>query len=118
VVITSPSPVPREIRRRPPHPWTLPHAQAGARPACDPPPSRARSRTPFAHEHTVACGRPQRCGNPQKEAGPKKEAGAERVKHNPAWRYFELNTGHNLHDLHDTGPEDAVRILDGLAREA
>jgi len=40
---------------------------------------------------------------------------AERVKSNPSWRYFELNTGHNLHY---TAPKETVAILDGLAKEA
>jgi pimeloyl-ACP methyl ester carboxylesterase len=40
---------------------------------------------------------------------------AERVKNNPSWRYFELNTGHNLHY---TAPEETVKILDGLAKES
>jgi pimeloyl-ACP methyl ester carboxylesterase len=38
---------------------------------------------------------------------------AERVRNNPAWRFFELNTGHNLHY---TAPEQTVEILNGLAK--
>jgi hypothetical protein len=36
----------------------------------------------------------------------------ERVKHDPRWQYFELETGHNLHY---TAPKDTVEILVGLA---
>jgi hypothetical protein len=50
-----------------------------------------------------------------KTPGSAQVARAERVKNNPAWRYFELNTGHNLHY---TAPEETVKILDGLAKEA
>ena len=37
---------------------------------------------------------------------------AERVKNDPNWRYFELQTGHNLHY---TAPEETVEILLKLA---
>jgi hypothetical protein len=47
-----------------------------------------------------------------KQPGSHQAQRAERVKNDPRWRYFELNTGHNLHY---TAPEDTVRILDELA---
>src|SRR5215208_1383726 len=43
-----------------------------------------------------------------KTPGSPQVARAERVKNNPAWRNFELNTGHNLHY---TAPEETVKIL-------
>jgi pimeloyl-ACP methyl ester carboxylesterase len=48
-----------------------------------------------------------------KEPGSPQAQRAERVKNDPRWKYFELNTGHNLHY---TAPEDTVRLLDELAR--
>ena len=36
-----------------------------------------------------------------------------RLQADPRWRYFELDTGHNLHY---TAPEETVGILDQLAR--
>lgn len=48
-----------------------------------------------------------------KEPGSHQAERAERVKHDPRWTYFELNTGHNLHY---TAPEETVEILDKLAR--
>lgn len=39
-------------------------------------------------------------------------ARAERVKNDPRWQYFELNTGHNLHY---TAPKETVAILLQLA---
>lgn len=38
---------------------------------------------------------------------------AERVRSNPAWKFFELNTGHNLHY---TAPKETVEILLELAK--
>lgn len=40
------------------------------------------------------------------------EARARRIKNDPRWRYFELQTGHNLHY---TAPNETVAILLGLA---
>ncbi len=40
-------------------------------------------------------------------------ARAERVRHDPRWRFFELETGHNLHY---TAPAETVGILLELAR--
>jgi pimeloyl-ACP methyl ester carboxylesterase len=48
-----------------------------------------------------------------KEPGSHQAERAERVKSDPRWRYFELQTGHNLHY---TAPEETVGILDQLAR--
>ena len=48
-----------------------------------------------------------------KEPGSAQAERAERVKNNPRWQYFELNTGHNLHY---TAPEATVEILNKLAR--
>ncbi len=48
-----------------------------------------------------------------KEPGSHQAKRAERVKNDPRWTYYELNTGHNLHY---TAPEETVRILDELAR--
>jgi hypothetical protein len=48
-----------------------------------------------------------------KEPGGHQARRAERVKNDPRWKYFELNTGHNLHY---TAPEETVRILDELGR--
>ena len=48
-----------------------------------------------------------------KEPGSHQARRAERVKSDPRWRYFELETGHNLHY---TAPEETVGILDQLAR--
>jgi pimeloyl-ACP methyl ester carboxylesterase len=49
-----------------------------------------------------------------KEPGSHQAERAERVKNNPAWRYFELETGHNLHY---TAPKETVEILVGLAND-
>jgi pimeloyl-ACP methyl ester carboxylesterase len=49
-----------------------------------------------------------------KQPGSPQVARAERVKNDPRWRYFELETGHNLHY---TAPEQTVEILVGLARK-
>lgn len=48
-----------------------------------------------------------------KEPGTPQAARAERVKNDPRWRYFELNTGHNLHY---SAPKETVAILLELAR--
>ena len=48
-----------------------------------------------------------------KEPGTPQVARAERVKNDPRWRYFELNTGHNLHY---SAPQETVGILLELAR--
>jgi pimeloyl-ACP methyl ester carboxylesterase len=48
-----------------------------------------------------------------KAPGSPQAARAERVRDNPTWRYFELNTGHNLHY---TAPEATVEILNKLAK--
>jgi pimeloyl-ACP methyl ester carboxylesterase len=48
-----------------------------------------------------------------KEPGSPQAQRAERVKNDPRWTFFELNTGHNLHY---TAPEETVRILTELAR--
>jgi pimeloyl-ACP methyl ester carboxylesterase len=48
-----------------------------------------------------------------KEPGSHQARRAERVKSDPRWQYFELETGHNLHY---TAPEETVGILDQLAR--
>ena len=55
----------------------------------------------------VYCTLDKQPGSPQAER-------AERVKANPAWRFFELNTVLNLHY---TAPDETVEILNGLARE-
>jgi hypothetical protein len=38
---------------------------------------------------------------------------AERVRNDPHWRFFELNTGHNLHY---SAPKETVGILLELAK--
>ncbi len=43
-----------------------------------------------------------------KEAGSPQAARVERVRNDPRWRYFELDTGHNLHY---TAPRETVDIL-------
>jgi len=48
-----------------------------------------------------------------KEPGSAQVARAERVKNDPRWRYFELQTGHNLHY---TAPKETVGILLDLAK--
>jgi pimeloyl-ACP methyl ester carboxylesterase len=48
-----------------------------------------------------------------KEPGSPQAARAERVRNDPRWRYFELNTGHNLHY---TAPKETVAILLELAK--
>jgi pimeloyl-ACP methyl ester carboxylesterase len=50
-----------------------------------------------------------------KEPGSAQAERAERIKADPAWRYYELDTGHNLHY---SAPEETVRILLELAKEA
>jgi pimeloyl-ACP methyl ester carboxylesterase len=47
-----------------------------------------------------------------KEPGSPQAARAERVRNDPRWRYFELQTGHNLHY---TAPRATVAILLELA---
>jgi pimeloyl-ACP methyl ester carboxylesterase len=47
-----------------------------------------------------------------KEPGSHQVQRAEKVKNDPRWRYFELNTGHNLHY---TAPKETVEILNQLA---
>jgi pimeloyl-ACP methyl ester carboxylesterase len=47
-----------------------------------------------------------------KEPGSAQFARAERIRTDPRWRYFELNTGHNLHY---TAPQETVAILRELA---
>jgi len=47
-----------------------------------------------------------------KEPGSAQVARAERVKNDPRWQYFELETGHNLHY---TAPKETVEILLQLA---
>ena len=47
-----------------------------------------------------------------KEPGSFQTVRAERAKANPNWRYFELQTGHNLHY---TAPMETVEILVKLA---
>jgi pimeloyl-ACP methyl ester carboxylesterase len=49
-----------------------------------------------------------------KEPGSPQAQRAERVRNNPRWRFFEVQTGHNLHY---TAPEETVEVLIGLARE-
>jgi pimeloyl-ACP methyl ester carboxylesterase len=48
-----------------------------------------------------------------KTPGSPQVARAERVKNDPRWRYFELETGHNLHY---TAPKETVEILLELAK--
>lgn len=48
-----------------------------------------------------------------KEPGSPQVARAERLRSDPRWRYFELNTGHNLHY---TAPKETVAILLELAK--
>jgi len=48
-----------------------------------------------------------------KEPGSSQVARAERVRNDPRWRFFELNTGHNLHY---TAPKETVGILLELAK--
>jgi pimeloyl-ACP methyl ester carboxylesterase len=48
-----------------------------------------------------------------KEPGGSQAARAERVKNDPRWQYFELETGHNLHY---SAPKETVAILLELAR--
>ena len=50
-----------------------------------------------------------------KEPGSPQVARAERIKNDPRWRFFELNTGHNLHY---TAPNETVEILLELAKVA
>jgi pimeloyl-ACP methyl ester carboxylesterase len=47
-----------------------------------------------------------------KEPGSPQAARAERLRNDPRWRFFELNTGHNLHY---TAPKETVAILLELA---
>jgi pimeloyl-ACP methyl ester carboxylesterase len=54
----------------------------------------------------VYCTLDKKPGSPQAER-------AARVRANPAWQFFELDTGHNLHY---TAPEATVEILNKLAR--
>jgi len=39
---------------------------------------------------------------------------AAEIQADPSWQYFEIETGHNLHD---TAPEQTVEILFRLANE-
>jgi hypothetical protein len=48
-----------------------------------------------------------------KTPGSAQVARAERVKNDPRWQYFELETGHNLHY---TAPKETVAILLQLAK--
>ena len=48
-----------------------------------------------------------------KEPGSPQAARAERVRYDPRWRFFQLETGHNLHY---TAPAETVGILLDLAR--
>jgi len=48
-----------------------------------------------------------------KEPGSAQAARAERVRNDPRWRFFELNTGHNLHY---SAPQETVAILLVLAK--
>jgi len=48
-----------------------------------------------------------------KEPGSPQSVRAERIRNDPHWRFFELNTGHNLHY---TAPQEAVAILLELAK--
>jgi pimeloyl-ACP methyl ester carboxylesterase len=54
----------------------------------------------------VYCTLDKTPGSPQAER-------AERVKNNPRWQFFELDTGHNLHY---TAPKETVAILLELAK--
>jgi pimeloyl-ACP methyl ester carboxylesterase len=54
----------------------------------------------------VYCALGKEPGSPQAER-------AERIRSDPRWRFFELNTGHNLHY---TAPADTVSILLELAK--
>lgn len=47
-----------------------------------------------------------------KEPGSHQVQRAKRIKNHPRWHDIDLNTGHNLHD---TAPDETVRILDELA---
>jgi pimeloyl-ACP methyl ester carboxylesterase len=48
-----------------------------------------------------------------KEPGSPQSARAERIRNDPRWRFFELNTGHNLHY---SAPKETVAILLELAK--
>ena len=48
-----------------------------------------------------------------KEPGNAQAARAERLRNDPRWRFFELNTGHNLHY---SAPAATVAILLELAK--
>jgi hypothetical protein len=48
-----------------------------------------------------------------KEPGSPQVARAERIRNDPRWRFFQLNTGHNLHY---TAPQETVAILLELAK--
>jgi len=48
-----------------------------------------------------------------KEPGSPQVARAERIRSDPRWRFFELNTGHNLHY---SAPQETVDILLELAK--
>jgi pimeloyl-ACP methyl ester carboxylesterase len=48
-----------------------------------------------------------------KKPGDPQAARADRVRNDPRWRYFELNTGHNLHY---SAPRETVAILLELAK--
>lgn len=48
-----------------------------------------------------------------KEPGSPQSVRAERIRSDPRWRFFELNTGHNLHY---TAPGETVKILLELAK--
>ena len=47
-----------------------------------------------------------------KKPGTHQAARAEKVRNDPRWKFFELNTGHNLHY---TAPKETVAILNELA---
>ncbi|MFN8524683.1 MAG: alpha/beta hydrolase [Chloroflexota bacterium] len=49
-----------------------------------------------------------------KQPGSAQAARAERVRNDPRWKYFELNTGHNLHY---TAPVETVELLCKLAEQ-
>lgn len=64
--------------------------------------TRGETTLPRAY---VYCTLDKKPGSPQAER-------AERVRNNPNWQFFELNTGHNLHY---TAPKETVAILLELA---
>ena len=48
-----------------------------------------------------------------KEPGSAQVARADRIRNDPRWRFFELNTGHNLHY---SAPQETVAVLLELAK--